>query len=174
MWMYQLQAIHQDNKRLMVMVGITLEVQNTNARSLSKREQNLVDKIRRKHGVVRQKNAAINKPVHRNEFKRSCLKRVDYEECKVSRFYFTSKEEFDRALKEFYGITKHHKIKYQQVGYVNVNLRLCCRCRDAEKALKTDLYFVNILDYSSHIRETLCYGCIGAMINKFHDAEMNN
>lgn len=114
MWMYQLQAIHQDNKRLMVMVGITLEVQNTDARPLSKREQNLVDKIRRKHSVVRQKNAAINKPVHRNEFKRSCLKTVDYEECKVSRFYFTSKEEFVRALKDFYGITKHQKIKYQQ------------------------------------------------------------
>ena len=53
------------------MVGIALEVQNTDARSLSKREQNLVDKIRQKHSVVRQKNAAINNPVHRNEFKRS-------------------------------------------------------------------------------------------------------
>ena len=53
-----------------------------------------------------------------------------------------------------------------QVGYVNVNLRLCRRCHDAEKALKTDLYFVNILDYSSNIRETLCYGCIGAIVNE--------
>ena len=53
-----------------------------------------------------------------------------------------------------------------QVGYANVNLRLCSRCHDVEKALKTDLYFVNILDYSSHIRETLCYGCIGAIVTE--------
>ena len=58
-----------------------------------------------------------------------------------------------------------------QVGYVNVNLRLCCRCHDAQKMLKTDLYFVNILDDSSHIRETLCHGCLGAIINESNVGE---
>ena len=52
------------------------------------------------------------------------------------------------------------------MGYVNVNLRLCSRCQDAEKTLKTHLCFVIILDYSSNIRETLCYGCIGAIVNE--------
>ena len=52
------------------------------------------------------------------------------------------------------------------MGYVNVNLRLCSRCQDAEKTLKTHLCFVIIFDYSSNIRETLCYGCIGAIANR--------
>ena len=52
------------------------------------------------------------------------------------------------------------------MGYANVNLRFCCRCYDAEKTKETVLYFVNIFDDVSQVRETLCYGCTGAIVTE--------
>ena len=128
-------------------------------------QQDIIKEIRRKHSLVGDKRGKITDSVHRNEFRRNFRKLSTTSECQVSRFYYPDNKKFQKALK-FYEKQQDRTIKYMQVGYVNVNLRLCSRCQDAEKALKTDLYFVNILDYSSNIRETLCYGCIGAIVNE--------
>ena len=130
------------------------------------RQQDIIKDIRRKHSLVGDKRGKITDSVHRSEFRRNFRKLSTTSECQVIRFYYPDNKKFQKALKKFYEKQQDETIKYMQVGYVNVNLRLCRRCHDAEKALKTDLYFVNILDYSSNIRETLCYGCIGAIVNK--------
>ena len=130
------------------------------------RQQDIIKDIRRKHSLVGDKRGKITDSVHRSEFRRNFRKLSTTSECQVIRFYYPDNKKFQKALKKFYEKQQDETIKYMQVGYVNVNLRLCRRCHDAEKALKTDLYFVNILDYSSNIRETLCYGCIGAIVNR--------
>lgn len=156
------------------MLRKVIERKESQSFPLLQTDYEIIKDIRRKHSLCRDKKGKIIQPVHRREFRRYYRPSISTEECKVLRFYYTSKKDFVKALKKYHNSNQDQRVKYMQVGYVNVNLRLCCRCRDAEKTMKTDLYFVNILDYSSHIRETLCYGCIGAIINKFHDAEMNN
>lgn len=127
--------------------------------------EEIIKDVRMKHSIVGNKHGRIVKPVHRTEFYRMYRTKSE-EKCEVLRFYFTSKREFKDALSQYYERKQNPKVKYKQVGYANVNLRLCWRCHDAEKTMETDLYFVNILNNSSHIRETLCYGCMGAIINE--------
>ena len=131
----------------------------------------IIKDIRRKHSLVKDKKGKVIEPVHRREFRRCYRPSISTEECKVLRFYYTSKKDFVKALKKYHNSNPDQRVKYMQVGYVNVNLRLCRRCHDAQKMLKTDLYFVNILDDSSHIRETLCHGCLGAIINESNVGE---
>lgn len=149
-------------------------VLNNVTRPLSKTEQNIINNIRRRHSLVGQKNGKINEPVHRNEFKKYCKKIQHNEECKVSRFYYSDKKEFLKVLMQFCNRKGNQKTNYKQVGYVNVNLKLCSRCHDAGKSTDTDLYFINILDSNSHIRQTLCYGCIGAIINEVPFSEKDD
>ena len=155
------------------MIEKITEVLNNGTRPLTKTEQNIINDIRRRHSLVGQKNGKINEPIHRNEFKKY-YKKIQNEECKVSRFYYPDKKEFSKVLTQFCNRKGHQKANYKQVGYVNVNLKLCWRCHDAGKSKNTDLYFINILDSNSHIRQTLCYGCIGAIINEIPFSEKDD
>lgn len=72
--------------------------------------------------------------------------------------------------KKILGETKKKKNpKYEQGGEAYVNLKLCRRYLGAEKTVKTDLYLVNILDYSSNVCEKHCCGCIGDIIKTIID-----
>ena len=146
----------------------TAEKSKTCTSQVVRTQQDIIKDIRRKHSLVGDKRGKITDSVHRSEFRRNFRKLSTTSECQVFRFYFPDNKKFQKALKKFYEKQEDRTIKYMQVGYVNVNLRLCSRCHDVEKTLKTDLYFVNILDYSSHIRETLCYGCIGAIVTEIN------
>ena len=126
----------------------------------------IVKKIRIKHSRIGSKRGNITEPVHRREFYELQTVLQENQACAVKRFYFPNKKDFTKALNEYYKRAKDRKIEYKQVGYANVNLRFCCRCHDAEKTKETDLYFVNIFDNVSQIRETLCYGCIGAIVKE--------
>ena len=137
------------------------------------KDHQILKHIRRNHSQKGDKNGEIVTPVHRREFRRKYCRPNPNEKCKVLRFYFTCKKEFMKALKKYCNAKENQRKKYMKVGLANVKLRLCCRCHDAEKTLKTDLYFVNILDDSSFVRETLCYGCLGAIIN-IHNVVGNN
>ena len=85
----------------------------------------------------------------------------------------TVKKNFKMHSKKIYIYIRRNKknqnAKYEQVGEANVNLKLCRRYVGAEKTIKTDLYFVNILDYSSNVCEKHCYGCIGDIIKTIID-----
>ena len=163
---YFLHELLRANKLLTRMTEKITDVLNNVTRPLTKTEQNIINDIRRRHSLVGQKNGKINEPIHRNEFKRYCKKIQHNEECKVSRFYYPDKKEFSKVLMQFCNRKGDQKSNYKQVGFVNVNLKLCWRCHDAGKSTNTDLYFINILDSDSHIRQTLCYGCMGAIINE--------
>ena len=126
----------------------------------------IVKKICIKYSRTGSKRDNITEPVHRREFYE--LKTVFQvnQVCAVKRFYFPNKKDFTKALNEYYKRAKDRKIEYKQVGYANVNLRFCCRCYDAEKTKETELYFVDIFHNVSQVRETLCYGCIGAIVTE--------
>ena len=126
----------------------------------------ILKKIRIKHSRIGNKRGNITEPVHRREFYELQTVFQKNHVCAVKRFYFPNKKNFTKALDEYYKRAKDRKVEYKQVGYAKVNLRFCCRCHDAEKTKETDLYFVNIFDDASQIRETLCYGCIGAIVKE--------
>ena len=55
--------------------------------------------------------------------------------------------------------------RFEFVGFVNVSMRMCFRCKDQGKLFKMDRYYVDILE-KANMRTTLCYGCMGAMLRK--------
>ena len=156
------------------MLRKVIERKESQSFPLLQTDYEIIKDIRRKHSLCRDKKGKIIQPVHRREFRRYYRPSISTEECKVLRFYYTSKKDFVKALKKYHNSNQDQRVKYMQVGYVNVNLRLCSRCHDAQKMLETDLYFVNILDDSSHIRETLCHGCLGAIIKESNFDENND
>ena len=60
---------------------------------------------------------------------------------------------------------KSRNEQFKCVGYANVSLRFCTKCRDSGKLnlknLKEDLYFVR---NSVESKTVLCYGCMGALL----------
>ena len=55
--------------------------------------------------------------------------------------------------------------RFAFVGFVNVCMKMCFRCRDQGKHYKIDRYYVDVLE-KAQMRTALCYGCLGALLNK--------
>ena len=121
---------------------------------LSKSQEQISNQtcVRVRRNINRGKWGPISSPVHRKEM--------------------TVKKNFkmhSKKKKKILGETKKKNAKYEQGGEAYVNLKLCRRYLGAEKTVKTDLYLVNILDYSSNVCEKHCCGCIGDIIKTIID-----
>ena len=115
----------------------------------------------------------------------------------LQRFYFEKKEEFDDLFERFHLEQSFQQARYQKskrkvsfaippvkyvsdtqrenekhvnfqcVGYVNVSMRMCTRCRDSGKPRsRKDKYYVDSFEIGQ-TRTILCHGCMGEKLNKF-------
>ena len=102
---------------------------------LSKSQEEIINEIHVRYNINGCKWGPISSPVYRREFYR--VNEIKPEvQCEVSGFYFSSKKEFEDALKNNYEKQKIRNAKYKEVAEDNLNLKLCRRCLNAEENKK--------------------------------------
>lgn len=126
------------------------------------------------------------------------VQKVQYMGVELDRYYYGNQAEFEELLQEFNErenrrrggnfheprfpeevlltdalFPKSSVIRLKTVGYANVTLRLCSRCRDSGKPRKKkDQYYIDALEIAK-VRTIICRGCLGEIFLKTQSINSN-